>query len=181
MPDGEVGLIDEYDESFAAKNTRAQVRTPCPGVLAVLGISLDVVAALQPIDATLSQTPHSIFAESFRAWIDSLSVSSMRGTNAYLSIIGHMMDRMRNLDHRNASIFITGQGHTGYACHGMQIKDTVHVLFGGNLPFILRASRCPGGQLRDRYHTLVCHCYLHGIMGGEALDWDLKPRWVLLV
>ncbi|KAK7958636.1 HET-domain-containing protein [Apiospora saccharicola] len=180
MRGGEVGLIDEYDESFAAKNTRAQVQRPCPGVLAVFGFSLGSVVALQGIHTTSSQMPSNVLAESFRCWIDSLSISSIQDTNAYISVIEHMIGRMRSLDHRDVSIFIAGQGLIGYACHDVQVNDTVHVLFGGNLPFLLRTSRYPGEQLRGQYHTLVCHCYVYGIMDGEALDWDLKPLWVFL-
>ncbi|KAK7927474.1 Heterokaryon incompatibility protein 6- OR allele [Apiospora marii] len=177
MRGGEVGLIDEYDESFAARTTPAQVRTPCRGVLAILGISIDRVVALQPIRATSSHTLSKVLAESFRGWIDSLPISSLQDTNTYLGIIEHMIDRMRSLDNRDASLIITSRGLIGYACHDVQVNDTVHVLFGGNLPFILRASHFPGGQ----YNTLVCHCYMHGIMEGEALDWGLKPQWVFLV
>ncbi|KAK8051663.1 hypothetical protein PG993_003048 [Apiospora rasikravindrae] len=183
MPGGEVGLIDEYDEGFAAQLTTAQVRTPCHGVLDVLGVSVDTVIALQSLHATSSQTPARVITESFRGWIDSLPVCFAQGTNTYLDIIGHMIDRMRNLNHRHreACIFITGQGHVGYAGHEMRINDTVHVLFGGKLPFVLRPSRRPQDQLRDQYYALVCHCYVHGIMNGEALEWGLKLQWFSLV
>ena len=180
MPGGEVGLIDEYDESFAARNTRAQVRMPRRGVLAILGLSIDRVIALRSIHATASHTSSKVLAESFRGWIDSLPISSVQDTNAYLGMIEHMIDRMRSLDHRDASLLITDRGLIGYVCHDVQVNDTVHVLFGGNLPFIFRASRCPGGQVHDQYNTLVCHCYMHGIMDGESLDWGLMPQWFFL-
>ncbi|KAK8080232.1 hypothetical protein PG997_008050 [Apiospora hydei] len=181
MPGGEIGLIDEYDEGFSAKTTRAQVRTPRHGVFDVLGVSVGRVMAVYHIHTASSQALSEDIAESFRGWIDSLSVCSAQDTNTNLGIIGHMIDRMRNLDDRDVWIFITGQGHVGYAGHEIQVDDTVHVFFGGKVPFVLRASHCPQDQLRDQYYTLVCHCHVHGIMNGEALGWGLKLQWFSLV
>jgi hypothetical protein len=72
------------------------------------------------------------------------------------------------------SLFITS---TGYMKMGRaQEGDEIWVLFGGNVPFILRPI--PGSS----EYTLVGDCYLHGIMDGEAVaDLEGKVRLVVLV
>jgi hypothetical protein len=44
----------------------------------------------------------------------------------------------------------------------LEVGDVVCVLFGGKMPFCLR----PWG----RHNLLVGECYVHGLMGGEALE-----------
>jgi hypothetical protein len=44
----------------------------------------------------------------------------------------------------------------------LEVGDVVCVLFGGKLPFCLR----PWG----RHYLLVGECYVHGVMGGEAMQ-----------
>ncbi|KAK8105642.1 HET-domain-containing protein [Apiospora kogelbergensis] len=131
MPGGEVGLLNEYHESCVAKLTKAQFFTPRPGVLAILGLPIGRVVALQPMHATSSQAPSKGLAESFKDWIENSPADSVQCTEACIAIIGYMINRMRNLLHHNATVFMTNQGHIGYACHDVQIDDIVHVLFGG--------------------------------------------------
>ncbi|KAK7997463.1 hypothetical protein PG989_005503 [Apiospora arundinis] len=181
MPGGEVNLLNEYHESYAAKLTKAQLHTPRHGVLSIRGLAVDRIVALQPVHATSSQAPPKAYAETFRDWIGSFTFASVQSTDEYLEIIGHMVDRMRILFHHNATIFITDQGKLGYACYGLQINDMIHILFGGNVPFILRAAHQPLDPSRDQHYRLVCNCYVHGIMDGEAMEWGLQPQWTSLV
>ena len=59
---------------------------------------------------------------------------------------------------------IMGQGrHIGLGPAETQHGDIVCVLFGGKLPFVLRPTETP------REYEYVGNCYVHGIMGGEAL------------
>ena len=59
-------------------------------------------------------------------------------------------------------IIRTGQGYTGLAPQDTKEGDSVFLLKGGKLPFILRES---GENWR-----IVGDCYIHGIMDGEAFD-----------
>jgi hypothetical protein len=67
------------------------------------------------------------------------------------------------------SLFITSTGYMGMG--RAQEGDEIWVLFGGNVPFILRPV--PGSS----EYTLVRDYYLHGIMDGEAVaDFEGKVR-----
>ena len=51
----------------------------------------------------------------------------------------------------------------------MQAGDIVWILFGSQFPMILRPE--------DGHFFLVGHCYVHGMMDGEALEEvDLKKE-----
>jgi hypothetical protein len=62
----------------------------------------------------------------------------------------------------------------GTGPEGLCVGDVVCVLFGGDVPFILRPS--PQGN-----YQLIGECYVSGIMRGEALDMGLEEREFLLV
>jgi hypothetical protein len=62
----------------------------------------------------------------------------------------------------NHRVFVTSSGHLGLGPEYMELNDVVVVLFGGNLPFLLR-------PLTNGQWNLVGQCYVHGIMKGEAL------------
>jgi hypothetical protein len=57
---------------------------------------------------------------------------------------------------------------------GLRTGDVVCVLYGDDVPFILRPET--GG-----HYTLIGECYVNGIMHGEALEMGLKEREFLLV
>jgi hypothetical protein len=57
---------------------------------------------------------------------------------------------------------------------GLRVGDIVCVLYGGDVPFILRLD----GQGQ---YALIGECYVGGIMHGEALDMGLEEREFLLV
>jgi hypothetical protein len=62
----------------------------------------------------------------------------------------------------------------GTGPEGLCVGDVVCVLFGGDVPFILRPS--PQGN-----YQLIGECYVSGVMRGEALDMGLGEREFLLV
>ncbi|WAO95425.1 HET domain-containing protein [Fusarium falciforme] len=64
--------------------------------------------------------------------------------------------------------FITRNGYMGLASPNIQVGDTVHVLVGGNTPFIMRK---PGQGLSDQsnHFSLVSAAFVHGIMQGGLL------------
>jgi hypothetical protein len=62
----------------------------------------------------------------------------------------------------------------GTGPEGLQVGDIVCVLYGGDVPFILRPD-CQG------HYTFIGECYVSGIMRGEALDMGLEEREFLLV
>jgi hypothetical protein len=67
-------------------------------------------------------------------------------------------------------LFGTPGGYIGVGDITLQNNDLIGVLFGGNVPFILR-------PMGNRYR-LVGECYLHGIMHGEAIEeGKAKRQW----
>ena len=60
---------------------------------------------------------------------------------------------------------VTKQGYVGTVPNLTEVGDTVAILKGGCVPFILRNSVTRPGAFR-----LVGECYVHGMMNGEALS-----------
>ncbi|RYP21720.1 hypothetical protein DL765_002076 [Monosporascus sp. GIB2] len=83
------------------------------------------------------------------------------------------LERYAELAHntlRGRSLFVTSRGYIGIGPDDVAPDDMVVVLHGARTPFIPRKSHKPG------YWRLVGDCYVHGIMGGEALDMDLDQE-----
>lgn len=71
----------------------------------------------------------------------------------------------------NQALFRTSKGWIGTGPATMATGDEVWVLYGGNMPFILR----PGTT-----HNFVGEAYVHGVMHGEAMGMGLSERYVTL-
>jgi hypothetical protein len=74
---------------------------------------------------------------------------------------GHYIAALQRL--MNRRLFITESGHLGLGPASMMSGDIVTVLFGGNVPYVLR-------PLENGQWHFVGECYLDGYMRGEALD-----------
>jgi hypothetical protein len=71
----------------------------------------------------------------------------------------------------NQSFFITSKGYLGLGPPTIQKGDEVWVLFGGQMPFVLRQKKVEAASreiVRDTEHELVGDAYVHGIMDGEV-------------
>jgi hypothetical protein len=62
----------------------------------------------------------------------------------------------------NRAFARTAKGYFVLGPKVLEVGDVVCVLFGGKMPFCLR----PWG----RHYLLVGECYVHGMMGGEAME-----------
>jgi hypothetical protein len=58
--------------------------------------------------------------------------------------------------------FMSEKGYMGLAPITTRVGDAVCILFGGQVPFILR-------ERDDFAHSMIGECYVHGIMDGEAI------------
>lgn len=65
---------------------------------------------------------------------------------------------------RNRRFFTTESGHWGLGAPGLQKGDVCVVIYGADIPFILRPI--PG----CRKYRLVGQCYISGVMFGELLE-----------
>ena len=63
---------------------------------------------------------------------------------------------------RGRTFFVTAERYMGLAPEATRSGDLVCVIFGCQLPFIVRED---AGQ-----HLLVGECYAQGLMGGESMD-----------
>lgn len=70
-------------------------------------------------------------------------------------------------------LFITDSGYMGLTHRSNQVGDKVYVLFGGDMPFVLRP--------KNNHFLFRGEAYVHGIMDGEALTkarQNADPSWV---
>ncbi|KAL2674219.1 hypothetical protein Neosp_012669 [[Neocosmospora] mangrovei] len=77
-------------------------------------------------------------------------------------------------------LFITRKGYMGLASPDIEVGDTVHVLVGGNTPFVMRRA----GQGLDAHGnplSLVSAAFVHGIMQGGLLPKEDKLESFTLV
>jgi hypothetical protein len=79
--------------------------------------------------------------------------------------------------------FVTKKGYFGVGPAQLQPGDKVYILGREKVPYILR----PSLPSRPGMYELVGHCYVHGIMDGEAVSdhfsgWkspEDRSRWEL--
>lgn len=71
-------------------------------------------------------------------------------------------------------LFRTVSGRLGVGPYRLRRRDPVWVFGGGPTPFVLRRSR-KYWRARHEY-VLIGHCYLHGVMDGEAVSNASKLR-----
>lgn len=69
-------------------------------------------------------------------------------------------------------LFVSSKGYIGWGPPGMKVGDTIAVLHGGDMPFILREfSEEVILPDPDRVcNLMIGECYVHGLMWGEALE-----------
>ncbi|KAJ1322909.1 HET domain-containing protein [Microdochium nivale] len=73
-------------------------------------------------------------------------------------------------------LLITKGGHLGLAPAEAQVGDSVVVLVGAPVPHVVRRRDDSNGS--DSRYTLFGECFVHGVMGGEALSHlhdELRP------
>ena len=69
---------------------------------------------------------------------------------------------------RKSCMFSTGKGYVGLGPKGVRKGDEICVLFGNDVPFVLRRV----GQ----HHVVVGQCFVLGLMDGEAIEWKEQGK-----
>ena len=87
---------------------------------------------------------------------------------------GQFYDMRRRTEHafwydllqtaRNRQFCITKKGYMGWAPPAAKPGDRICILFGGQVPYVVRP--------KGKYHEFLGEAYIHGIMNGEALSMD---------
>jgi len=94
------------------------------------------------------------------SWLMEGTTTSRKGSAERFRFSAHRMAQ-------NRVLFRTAKGYVGLGPLVTRPNDIVCLLFGGNVPYILR----PMGK----YYKLVGECYVYGIMDGEAInEWRVK-------
>jgi hypothetical protein len=74
--------------------------------------------------------------------------------------------RRREREMRSAGSMLGPNGFFGLAHNDIQVGDSLWLIYGARVPFIVRPSRNAGNI---KLHQLVCEAYVHGAMNGEAM------------
>ena len=77
-----------------------------------------------------------------------------------------LLSQPRSNKLHNRQFCITSQGYIGLASKNAKIGDHMVVLFGGNMPFVLRQTQIEG----EDCWTLISKAYVHGMMDGEIFN-----------
>ena len=83
-------------------------------------------------------------------------------------------DRIFN-DSKGCCLFVTAGGMLGSGFPGIMAGDVVCILFGSNVPHILRPTQVEGQYL------LIGECYVKDLMEGQAMDMGLQEQTFTLV
>jgi hypothetical protein len=75
---------------------------------------------------------------------------------------------MHSLFVRDRCLFRTSNGYIGMGLSSIEVSDTVWLLEGGTVPYVLR--RVPN----DTRYSFFGDCYVHGIMRGEFITEELR-------
>ncbi|KAI1177351.1 heterokaryon incompatibility protein-domain-containing protein [Nemania sp. FL0916] len=97
------------------------------------------------------------------------SRSGEAGRTVPSSELKSIVKRQIQLYSANRRFFITKKGYCGIGPVDMRTGDVCAVLFGVDVPLIIRRSD------QDKQYTLVGECYIHGIMYGEAVLQSEEP------
>jgi hypothetical protein len=95
---------------------------------------------------------------SHEAWLlDSLNDESSSERNEYQKLMQRTSYIM--------NFCITKKRLAGYLQQGSQEADVICIFAGSTVPHIIR-------KLPNGYYQLIGEAYIHGIMDGEAMDWE---------
>jgi hypothetical protein len=84
-----------------------------------------------------------------------------------LGPVGPIEEESAVLEHR---LFWTQKGYVGIGSPAVEVGDYVAILYGGQVPYILRARK----ELDRDDVEFSSECFVHGLMYGEALQFDGK-------
>ncbi|KAF3077074.1 hypothetical protein CFAM422_000863 [Trichoderma lentiforme] len=98
---------------------------------------------------------------------DQVSLMLISVTEQHITFLSRMIAILLN----GKRLFVSNKGYIGWGPAAMMPGDTIAVLYGSNMPFVLR----PVPDLKSKAglcnaYTLVGECYVHGLMKGEALQ-----------
>lgn len=160
-----------YDQYQADKGESIEMIEVPWTTLSLVGQFVDIIAkstALVPMDSNLEPLLEELFlsGEGCPVHLD----------GSYYTAASQKI--IKEYGRVACSLFITEKGLLGASQSEISAGDTVHILYGGNVPFILRpASR----GVHHPVYTNVTDCYVHGIMHGEAVNENSEGERIFLI
>ena len=110
-----------------------------------------------------SHTAVKMFSQSWRSrWLDKVLPPDVGYTSSPAAKEAHIFNEMVIKACNGRRFFRTKKGYMGLGPKDIRNGDTVSVLRGGQVPFILRKL--------DETYMLIGESYVHGIMNGEAMN-----------
>jgi hypothetical protein len=103
-----------------------------------------------------------------------LGIDTCIPTDDYEAIAQRVEDKILESNY-GCLLFVTDGGMFGTGFSGMMAGDVVCILFGSNVPHILRPTQVEGQYL------LVGECYVKELMEGQAMDMGLQEQTFTLV
>jgi Heterokaryon incompatibility protein (HET) len=159
-----------WQDSSNSKKTANDSKRILPLTLAAEGFDLSIYMELDP-----DQRARLLLADFAEYWIESCTTNNERANGILNPAIDSLSINFEGLpppsaySYRAAAVralkqrrlFYSKKGYFGLGPAVMQPGDIVCVLFGAQVPFILRR--------KDSRYQLVGESYVHGIMHGEAI------------
>lgn len=102
----------------------------------------------------------------WRTWLDAAERGSLRRRFLETENVKKQQITFLNAE---KTFFVTGGGYMGVAYPSAEPGDTVCVLFGAHVPFLLRAQNEVCRKCREPCFRIVGFAYVHGIMDGEVV------------
>jgi hypothetical protein len=134
---------------------------------------LSDVERLRPLVPTLQEVDAE--AQAHDRFLRTVAENVRRGTDSCVFVdqrvegyVGRRAVLLGDGALRGQRVFRTGQGYIGKGPKSICRGDSIWIVPGAYVPFILREGK------RGQY-AFVGHCYIHGIMDGEMFE-SLKTR-----
>ncbi|KAK8093744.1 hypothetical protein PG997_000429 [Apiospora hydei] len=174
-------IMSDYRQYRTAGSTELEMRRLCAEVLSVVGIRVGQIAQVRDYRSDYRSLGPGAEEMVLHDVLQSTSISHTHtypGGRTYGDVVAELQKKIK--DNSVRRVFLTDKGHLGYDFNKVVVGDTVHVKFGGNLPFILRESQRKNAD-GVPYHEIDGAAHVPGIMNGEALDWGVEPETYFLV
>ncbi|KAH8665198.1 hypothetical protein BGZ60DRAFT_410938 [Tricladium varicosporioides] len=167
--------INFYNDWDAAGGRLATLGVTSYTTLSLLGCLVDSVVCSKDEEFT---DPTTGLSSLIRCFPESLPLIYPSG-GTYVDAFLRSTEISHGATFKRPCYFLTKKGLLGVSDNNLETGDEVYILFGGNVPFILRSA--PNTRSLDRFYTYVGHSYVSGIMEGEVFEENTREQWVYLL
>ena len=141
-----------------------------------------------PTSSALIDSPR--LSQAFETWYKHHSLSAGRSKSNLLRLhtpdfsdLLEPFDNIKNTSLSSRPVFGTAQKRfLGFGPHGLLPGDTVCIIKGARIPFLLRpdTDTVRSGEQNGKRWRLVGGCFVHGLMYGEGLSMGEMEEFVII-